>query len=466
MGHDEHFLERLDRVPTHHVELALGLYRDHELVRAILLDARLPAHAERVALALEDGGRGPHLVVARDGAFVTCLGQGMSTGALPIVSRAHLDGLATKVERVRDGLALARKRGVDSSQLIGRLESAGNRVSREDFVSATAMIGPAVPLLMGVYTSWATALDEMYPLLHSMTSLRSGRARERPGRSQAERDLARGAWAMAHSAMVLVDSASREWVRDWASLEAHDKLSPWAFLTMTSAFPFVVRAAWLAARLGKPMIGSYKERFLRATNSVDVRESGWGLACMGLRHGSLRSEALRALQSPPRLEGPPDAWVEPSYTFFAEVARILEEKEDALRAEAFDIGRGFVVVRTDHLPESSRHRYTERAQVPDDLALPGLFDAWHDAHNGERGSDLMLLGVVAAARARAEDFYFPASVLHAIGPAELEEMGESMVRMRRTFMGVPATVRSVDKPGRNDPCSCGSGKKYKKCHGR
>jgi uncharacterized protein YecA (UPF0149 family) len=22
-----------------------------------------------------------------------------------------------------------------------------------------------------------------------------------------------------------------------------------------------------------------------------------------------------------------------------------------------------------------------------------------------------------------------------------------------------------DKPGRNDPCSCGSGKKYKKCHG-
>ena len=23
-----------------------------------------------------------------------------------------------------------------------------------------------------------------------------------------------------------------------------------------------------------------------------------------------------------------------------------------------------------------------------------------------------------------------------------------------------------DRPGRNDPCYCGSGKKYKKCHGR
>ena len=26
-------------------------------------------------------------------------------------------------------------------------------------------------------------------------------------------------------------------------------------------------------------------------------------------------------------------------------------------------------------------------------------------------------------------------------------------------------VRRADEPGRNDPCPCGSGKKYKKCHG-
>jgi hypothetical protein len=27
-------------------------------------------------------------------------------------------------------------------------------------------------------------------------------------------------------------------------------------------------------------------------------------------------------------------------------------------------------------------------------------------------------------------------------------------------------VTAPDEPGRNDPCPCGSGKKYKKCHGR
>ena len=31
--------------------------------------------------------------------------------------------------------------------------------------------------------------------------------------------------------------------------------------------------------------------------------------------------------------------------------------------------------------------------------------------------------------------------------------------------GVAQVVRKTAKVGRNDPCPCGSGKKYKKCHG-
>ncbi|MBQ2529056.1 MAG: SEC-C domain-containing protein, partial [Treponema sp.] len=32
---------------------------------------------------------------------------------------------------------------------------------------------------------------------------------------------------------------------------------------------------------------------------------------------------------------------------------------------------------------------------------------------------------------------------------------------------IPTTVKRVGaKVGRNDPCPCGSGKKYKQCHGR
>jgi hypothetical protein len=271
---------------------------------------------------------------------------------------------------------------------------------------------------------------------------------------------------MAHSALILVDSADRAWVREWASLPSHGKGSPWEVLMMQSAFPFVIRAAWLAGRLGKPMLASYKARFAEAANPMTVREAGWGLLCMALRHASLRSEALKALQSPPPPKADAEPWVGKAQAIFAEAVATIEAKEEQLLGEAMTLGRDFAIVRTSDLPESSRYRFTERSQVPDDLVLPALFDATYDANNGERAGDLMLISMTAVARASATDFYFPAAVLHALGPPDLEQVGASLVQMRRTLFGVSKTVRLPEKPGRNDPCPCGSGKKYKKCHGR
>ena len=40
------------------------------------------------------------------------------------------------------------------------------------------------------------------------------------------------------------------------------------------------------------------------------------------------------------------------------------------------------------------------------------------------------------------------------------------LNLQRLYEATPRTpVRRDDEPGRNDPCPCGSGKKYKKCHG-
>jgi len=44
--------------------------------------------------------------------------------------------------------------------------------------------------------------------------------------------------------------------------------------------------------------------------------------------------------------------------------------------------------------------------------------------------------------------------------------GERREAQHSPTTGPPTTVRrSTPKVGRNDPCPCGSGKKYKKCHG-
>src|SRR5207245_11642406 len=60
-------------------------------------------------------------------------------------------------------------------------------------------------------------------------------------------------------------------------------------------------------------------------------------------------------------------------------------------------------------------------------------------------------------------------------PAELEAMERRQRQTARVTLshGGPAAPEKIetvrrdgDKVGRNDPCPCGSGKKYKKCHGR
>jgi len=55
--------------------------------------------------------------------------------------------------------------------------------------------------------------------------------------------------------------------------------------------------------------------------------------------------------------------------------------------------------------------------------------------------------------------------------ARMEAFGEAMWavydlrELGRTLGPRVETVRVEATPGRNDPCHCGSGKKYKKCHG-
>jgi len=45
------------------------------------------------------------------------------------------------------------------------------------------------------------------------------------------------------------------------------------------------------------------------------------------------------------------------------------------------------------------------------------------------------------------------------------ENGEPDVSPAASGVQVAPAVRGGPRVGRNDPCPCGSGKKYKKCHG-
>ncbi|MGZ5133027.1 MAG: SEC-C metal-binding domain-containing protein, partial [Caldimonas sp.] len=50
--------------------------------------------------------------------------------------------------------------------------------------------------------------------------------------------------------------------------------------------------------------------------------------------------------------------------------------------------------------------------------------------------------------------------------AESAAMAEAALGAIAAGMAAPRDVGGVPKVGRNDPCPCGSGKKYKQCHGK
>jgi len=52
-----------------------------------------------------------------------------------------------------------------------------------------------------------------------------------------------------------------------------------------------------------------------------------------------------------------------------------------------------------------------------------------------------------------------------IGDVELDEAAAENIIELEAVLNKPKTQRFEKTPERNDPCSCGSGKKYKKCCG-
>jgi hypothetical protein len=77
-----------------------------------------------------------------------------------------------------------------------------------------------------------------------------------------------------------------------------------------------------------------------------------------------------------------------------------------------------------------------------------------------------LAALPIAAKAQAEDFFFPRDVVRAwLGEWTPEETLDRMRRFNEVLRPKLEPHRAEKTPGRNEPCHCGSGKKWKKCHG-
>lgn len=76
---------------------------------------------------------------------------------------------------------------------------------------------------------------------------------------------------------------------------------------------------------------------------------------------------------------------------------------------------------------------------------------------------LLLALTTVISRLDAEALYFPRSFLQEFNFPFRPKFVTELLEKEEALYGPHKPVTAEPRPGRNDPCHCGTGKKYKKC---
>jgi hypothetical protein len=467
--HAHHFLERLERVEREDLEFLLFLYRDHDALKYILGHVNLPEGAPRVALSVRDPKDGPFAIVTRDAKFVTCLGYGMRHNTF-VIPRPQIDALLAKVSEKRERHEIAmRDMGPEEEEgdLLQRTFIRGRRFAREDFQAVSAfeaMLG-LTPFLVMVEIG-SDLVPMRAALAHGAFKVQVKGTTIKPLQKQDDLE-----WAVAHL-MVLTGAAEHRNLEGLLDIAKKTKASPTYFCTVQSGLTWTLRAAWAAARLGKAVLPVYKEALAAAGEWNQILDAAFGLAAIGIRHSALLAEVKGALAAIKAPEGIATELTKAKTPDLLQIGRALAAHMALAGIDQIDtapdvirnVGREFCVVYGASLPEGHPLRFEKPEDVPDELAKVAVL-SFPSGAGDESSMNLMSAALPVAARAAPEDFYFPRDVMRAwFGPWSPDEQLERL-KQYATAHPKKGPVRTESKIGRNDPCTCGSGKKWKKCHG-
>lgn len=463
MGHADHFLRRLDRVADHHVELSLTLYRDEALLKEVLSRADLPPGIGRLAISLEDPIEGPFIIVTREGRFVTCLAKGMLIGSdVALLTRPRLDAAIAKVERMREriGQALAlRESGAEgvAGRIFRRMREEGLRFCRED-----------AETLLEVWPLVGT--EGVFRLVDVMQGLRQTRKQMSYLRfeklNSGERDFAlqygRMAWMAAHLLVLTTQAGSDIAFEAVPDIDA--RFLAVQSLFELSSFAHSTRALWAVAQRPKQFVPQLKA--MRDDPRIEMRQlRELGLGVSALASPKLRAECTKALLRDLDDDTAPGddvlAHAEKMYLHsLGGLVRTTLENEADFDTSAINVGRDVCA----GILHSRAPTEEEAAAIPEPLAraiYANLSLPWRDS-----GDLLTKLACTLPwlARARPEELFLPrdfAQHLHPTGVEDIAGIMSAYAKSRR--LDRPDPVKSAAKVGRNDPCTCGSGKKFKRC---
>jgi len=455
-GHDLHFLERLSRVDSAQTDLALRLYRSPDLVRSMIAQATGGAtaaaggEAGRVAIAIAEGPEPPWVIVAPDGAFVTCLGAGMDPGALDRVPWERTAAFVRRAVALEADVARASEVLHEGpTELVNRLFRSGARLAREHFARLVAV----EPLLRDTYVKWAgESIDSLQRFGPAVVRFK----RPRPADDAVLKPYWNGYHASGHL-IVLMTVGGRAALDPWEEIFERSGKQPFtAFmepLVRMGNWWLATRALWAIAVSGKLALPHLKRRLDAADNHWKWFALSLGLLAIAHRHQKLRAEVLGCL----RLERVP-----------------------AAVKECLDVAPYVEVLRGCLLgPEAGGEYYARLAEFHARL-VAGYDGVLADFAEAERPSlrraflanvplelreprELALLALASQelVTGPAEDLYLPEPLL-AMAPAYDPR---KTVGLSHPFTPTEPITRETPKIGRNEPCPCNSGKKYKRCCG-
>jgi hypothetical protein len=460
MGHAHHFLSRLDRVDAQETELALSFYNDPKLLRAVIERARVPERAERVAVALSKDREGPHVIVTRDAQFVTCLGRGMKIGEVPVIPRAQLDAIAANEQELRRTIATIRNLEAHKSEylrLMQQIYTMGDAVPREtiETLLATQMIAG-----VSYFQSFVTIAGDLDGDIRLAAKLRRNRLRS------PEIDFVRTLWERIWAVQHLMILMSCDEIRDCASED-----TPRAEMTRKvlgfglvdtfaafSSFSFHARGLWSVARLGKVCLPSLKRALSVLNHGAKRRAVFFALVGLGMRHARLRAEILKAISVRGNTPFEKIHAIEHQYAsdMFATCESQVSQVNEIIQLAYEPMTPSLVARGLIDRPE--------RQAIPENVCLALGVGGDADMDSPELSEQLSMM-LPAIARGDAPSLYLPHSWLQHFSkpwqPAQTFDLIDRFKKMRPR----PTVVRSEPKQGRNDSCSCNSGKKFKRCCG-
>jgi hypothetical protein len=466
MGHAEHFLTRIERLNARQADVALALYRDSALVRYILARVDLPEGAERVALALEHTNS-PHVIVTRTGAFVTCLAAGMTVHGAALVSRAELDRLDEKFEFVRVGLRQA-ERVQESRQLMHRMLGGGSTLSREDFAALRSLMPIFGDAMLRVASDIAKSTSKLQDAYRSSHYRQGG-----PRVTARLHHHWYRVWSLGH-AIALAGSYSEDLPVTPPELRTRyiGALSPLLWLAISTMVPHVVaRAAWAASRVGRVLVPFFRDVVDESQTFGTLTGALVPLVAVGLRDPEVRGEVheivaqslRRFVRMDPQLTGVDR---EICQWMLSYCGLMLVENRDDSYVEALR-GRGatLMALRGASLPAGHPQRWERPDDVPVELSLSAVGYLEPTLLAGGPQRELAFLALPWLARASADDLYVPDQYIEAYGNTFQAEVTLHALEEHAQYHRIGEPARAKAKPGRNEPCSCGSGKKYKRCCG-